>query len=106
MHISTRAPSCIMFQVSVLLSDFIRDIFGAQLQSGCCTPRADGQHMMRLADPPLLSPFAGHSATWMLYLGTVRQSEITINPVGRAEVAGRAALVALRCCRGAGQRGV
>lgn len=82
-----------MFQV--FLSDLIRDIFGAQLQSGCCTPRADGKHMMRLADPPLFSPVGVHSVTSMLYLGIVRQSEITMNPVRRTEVAGRAAFVEL-----------
>lgn len=47
--------------------------------------------MMRLADPPLLSPVGVHSVTSMLYLGTGRQSEITINPAGRADVVGRAA---------------
>lgn len=95
MHISTTAPSCIMFQVSVFLPGLIRELFGAQLQSGCCTPRADGKHMMRLADPPLLSPVGVHSVTSMLYLGTGRQSEITINPAGRADVVGRAAFAEL-----------
>lgn len=49
--------------------------------------------MMRLADPPLLSPVGVHSVTSMLYLGS--QSEITINPAGRADVVGRAAFAEL-----------
>lgn len=63
---------------------------GLGLPSGCCAPRAaDGKHMMRLADPPLLSPVGVHSVTSMLYLGPARQSEITINPVGSADVCGK-----------------
>lgn len=42
--------------------------------------------MMRLADPPLLSPVGVHSVTSMLYLGPARQSEITTNPVGSVDV--------------------
>lgn len=81
-----------MFQVSVLLSDLIRDILeevGGLLPSGCCTARADGRHMMRLADLRLLSP-AGVTA--VLYLGTKRTSEIPINSAAAAGVAGRVAL--------------
>lgn len=60
------------------------------LPSGRCAPRAaDGKHMMRLADPPLLSPVGVHSVTSMLYLGPARQSGITINPVGSADVCGK-----------------
>lgn len=64
--------------------------------------------MMRLADPPLLSPVGVHSVTSMLYLGTARQSEITINPVGSADVCGQrsvgGAAPMQRRCPG-GQRG-
>lgn len=61
--------------------------------------------MMRLADPPLLSPAGVHSVTSMLYLETLRRSEITTNPVGRAD--GRSGLggAALEEAA-AGQRGV
>lgn len=80
-----------MFQVSVLLSDLIRDILGALLQSGCCTARADGRHMMRLADLRLLSPVGVHAGTGVLYLGTEHVSEITVNIVRVAYAAERAA---------------
>lgn len=104
-------PFYIMFQVSVFLSDLIRDIFGAPLPSGCCTLRADGKHMMRLADPRLLSPVGVHPVTALLYLGTVHSPEITVNFVRAPDIAGWGrsglrgdALVQGRCSDG--RRGV
>jgi len=38
--------SRMMFQVSTVLSELIREIFRARLEKGCCTLRADGYHMM------------------------------------------------------------